>query len=465
MDTPVSFMEPGTQTLLEGIQATMRDLVVAADHAFEFEHWPDAFVLYSQVEQRTLTTGAPVNGHVCYRVGVMYERGNHVPKNSAIALRYFKQALQYLMPVCQTDPEARCDLAYMLENGYGVQEDKEKAVEYYRIAAEQGYPRAQVNLGYMYSNAYGVECDKAQAVKYYQMAADQGYTNAYTNLGYMYSNGYGIPQDKKIAVKYYKKAAKRGYARGLCNLGYMYDYGYGITQSKSEAAKYYYMAAVQGYSVAQCNLAYMFEHGHGVPLEKTKAVYYYQQAAAQAYPRALCNLAEMYSTGDKEAGIQLDKRKAVQYIVSAADQDYERAKNHLEQMLEGISRDGSDIQKLTFECLADTWPSLTMINNKFKNPLINTYLQQVFKGQGEFEPYRYIAVFYLVKEWPSKRAQAILNPNCKIAMCELCLVLKNCSLVPVELHPLVMKALIGLWQNHFQNTQEESFCGGEFAKS
>eukprot|EP01124_Arcella_intermedia_P016157 TRINITY_DN22725_c0_g1_i3.p1 TRINITY_DN22725_c0_g1~~TRINITY_DN22725_c0_g1_i3.p1 ORF type:complete len:288 (-),score=44.25 TRINITY_DN22725_c0_g1_i3:547-1410(-) len=261
-------LEPETRSLLNDVHSTIDQLVKYADHQFEFEHWSDAFALYSEVEKRTENAASSKNGHVFYRVGVMHERGNYVQKNSIKAKRYFKLALTHLQPICETDPEARCDLAYMLENGYGVEEDKEKAVEYYRIAAQQGYPRAQVNLGYMYSNAYGVECDKAQAVRYYQMAADQGYTNAYTNLGYMYSNGYGIPQDKFMAVKYYEKAANRGYARGLCNLGYMYDYGYGVTQSKKEAAQYYAKAAKQGYSVAQCNLAYMYEHGLGVPLDK-----------------------------------------------------------------------------------------------------------------------------------------------------------------------------------------------------
>jgi len=253
-----------------------------------------------------------------------------------------------------------------------------------------------------------------------------------------------------MAVKYYKKAAKRGYARGLCNLGYMYDYGYGIAQSKGEAANYYRMAAVQGYSVAQCNLAYMYEHGLGVSLDKKKAVYYYQLAATQSYPRALCNLAEMYSTGDKEAGIQMDKKKAVQYIVAAADLDYDSAKLNLEHMLKGTFRGGVDFQELAFNCLAETWPTLTMVKNKFKNPIIDTYLQFIFKGEGKFESYRDVAVYTLLHEWPSKRSQIIINLNCKIAIIELCLVINNLGSIPTELYPLILRKVIGFWQDHSQ---------------
>ena len=34
----------------------------------------------------------------------------------------------------------------MYNNGYGIEQDKTKAVEWYRKAAEQGYARAQNNL-------------------------------------------------------------------------------------------------------------------------------------------------------------------------------------------------------------------------------------------------------------------------------------------------------------------------------
>jgi TPR repeat protein len=442
MTAAIPFLDSTTPTLLASPSATIQQLVSAADHSFEFEHWADAFLLYSKVEERTLKEGVKINGHVCYRMGVMYARGNYVKKDYAKALSYFKKALVYLTPICESDPEARCDLAYMLENGYGVQEDKVKAVEYYRIAANQGFARAQVNLGYMYSNGYGVECDKAQAVKYYKMAADQGYTNAFTNLGFMASNGYGMAQDKKMAVRYYKKAAKRGYARGLCNLGYMYDYGYGVPHSKVLAAKYYSLAAEQGYSVAQCNLAYMYQYGFGVPLNKKIAVYYYQLAADQSYPRALCNLAEMYIYGDESAGISLDPKKAVLYFIWAADQEYERANTYLSRLLSGDTH-----RSIALEYLSDLWPTLTMTKSfEFKNQIFEETLSQIFKGSVQFQNYTSIALYHLMKEWPNAKANALLHPSCKHALETVTLILRQHIQILPDLQPLILKAIVGNWK-------------------
>jgi uncharacterized protein len=53
----------------------------------------------------------------------------------------------------------------MYKNGYGVEKDYKKAVEWYIKSAEQGNPSAQNNLGFMYYNGYGVEKDYKKAVE------------------------------------------------------------------------------------------------------------------------------------------------------------------------------------------------------------------------------------------------------------------------------------------------------------
>jgi len=287
-----------------------------------------------------------------------------------------------------------------------------------------------------------VECDKSEAVKYYKMAADQGYTNAFTNLGFMASNGYGMVKDKNMAVRYYKKAAKRGYARGLCNLGYMYDYGYGVPHNKVMAAKYYSLAADQGYSVAQCNLAYMYQYGFGVPLDKKTAVHYYQLAADQSYPRALCNLAEMYIYGDESAGINLNPKKAVLYFILAADQEYDRANTYLQRIL------GGDIHRsIALEYLSDLWPTLTITKNyEFKNLLFQQTLSEILKGNSKFQTYTTIALYQLMREWPSPKAIALLHPSCKMALLTIALILKKHIQILPDLLPLILKAIIGNWK-------------------
>ncbi len=51
---------------------------------------------------------------------------------------------------------------------------------------QQGYASAQNNLGYMYDQGQGVPQDYEQAIDWYRKAAEQGYAEAQCNLGSMY---------------------------------------------------------------------------------------------------------------------------------------------------------------------------------------------------------------------------------------------------------------------------------------
>ena len=121
-----------------------------------------------------------------------------------------------------------------------------KAVEWYRIAAEQGYADAQYNLGIMYDNGRGVPQDYAEAVRWYRKAAEQGRARAQFNLGYMYENGQGVTQDYAEAVRWYRKAAEQGYADAQFNLALRYKNGQGVPKDLSEARRWFQKAADQG---------------------------------------------------------------------------------------------------------------------------------------------------------------------------------------------------------------------------
>jgi hypothetical protein len=54
----------------------------------------------------------------------------------------------------------------MNESGQGTPINLQKAVEWYRMAAENGLAKAQGNLGRMYASGTGVEKDPVQACKW-----------------------------------------------------------------------------------------------------------------------------------------------------------------------------------------------------------------------------------------------------------------------------------------------------------
>jgi uncharacterized protein len=56
--------------------------------------------------------------------------------------------------------------------------DYQKAVEYFKLSANQENQFAQYNLATMYENGHGVEEDLVKAKEYYQLSANQGYEPA-----------------------------------------------------------------------------------------------------------------------------------------------------------------------------------------------------------------------------------------------------------------------------------------------
>ena len=133
------------------------------------------------------------------------------------------------------DVVAQNNLGLMYLRGDGVPKDLKEAVKWYQKAADQGDAPAQFNLGLMYRNGEGVEQDFKEAVEWYRKAALQGHANAQFNLGVMYRKGQGVEQDFMEATKWFRKAAEQGIANAQYALGLMYEKGQGVEQDFKEA--------------------------------------------------------------------------------------------------------------------------------------------------------------------------------------------------------------------------------------
>ena len=66
----------------------------------------------------------------------------------------------------------------MYRQGQGVSRDYDKAVKWFRNAANQGFAYAQFNLGLMYANGNGVPQEIVQAYVWFSLAAAQGHEYA-----------------------------------------------------------------------------------------------------------------------------------------------------------------------------------------------------------------------------------------------------------------------------------------------
>ena len=86
----------------------------------------------------------------------------------------------------------------------------EKALEYFKEAAELGDAIAQFFTGMMYDEGVGISQDFEQAVFWYTKAAEQGDASAQCRLGRMYRDGEGVAKDREQASYWYKKAGEQG---------------------------------------------------------------------------------------------------------------------------------------------------------------------------------------------------------------------------------------------------------------
>ena len=266
-------------------------------------------------------------------LGVMYFEGKDIEQD------YEKAAEWFLKAAKQGNGNAQRYLGYMYYHGKGVEQNYEKAAEYWRKAAEQGIAVAQFNLGYIYESGEGVPRDYAKAAEWYKKAAAQGHKRAQYNLATMYEEGEGVEQDYGKAAAWFEKAAEQGYVTAQGKLATMYDKGLGVPQDYGKAAKWYEKAAEQGNYNSQFILATRYYDGQGVPQDYGKAAEWYKMGAVQGHVEAQYQLAYMYYRGK---GVPQDYGKAIEWNEKAAAQGYAESQFVLGNMYyegEGVSRD------------------------------------------------------------------------------------------------------------------------------
>ena len=218
--------------------------------------------------------------------------------------------------------KAEYDLARHYARGDGVPQDYSLAVKYLRQSAEQGYADAETDLGSYYAHGLGVEKNLLIALEWYRKAAAKREPLAEYCLGYAYAHGEGVPQNLVVALEWWEKSAKQGQADAQNALGQSYFHHQipGNTNRMNDyapAAKWLRLAAEQGYVSSMNNLAFLYQNGLGVRLDLAEARKWYGVAAHEGDAMAQANLGLMYEEG---AGIPSDLVEAYKWFVLSAEQ-------------------------------------------------------------------------------------------------------------------------------------------------
>lgn len=169
----------------------------------------------------------------------MYETGNGVLKDDRQAAEWYQKAAE------QADTFAQYRLSWHYRNGEGVPQDLALSLRWLEQAAKAGNPDAQFDLAYAYHAGVNgmVEQNFERAAEWYQKAADGGHAIAWSNLGVLYRQGTGVPQSTAKAVACYEKASKMGSAIASANLAHLYINGEGVPQDMLRALELYRKAA------------------------------------------------------------------------------------------------------------------------------------------------------------------------------------------------------------------------------
>jgi TPR repeat protein len=130
---------------------------------------------------------------------------------------------------------AQAKLGYILDQS----EENEKAVIWFRKAAEQGNVDGQYGLGIMYAKGDGVEKTFSEAIIWIKKAADQGHLMAMRTYATALENGeLGISKDEDETLRWLRKAADQGDAISIRRLAQAYRWGeLGLVTDTIEANK------------------------------------------------------------------------------------------------------------------------------------------------------------------------------------------------------------------------------------
>lgn len=124
--------------------------------------------------------------------------------NKLFRKKEYTYAMDMYLKLVDEEPYALTNLGTMYEQGYAVEVDVHKAMEYYLRAAEKGNDTAMTAIANFYMSNSEIGIDYAKAYEWYKEA---GCTiGEYEALSKMYEYGVGVEKDLEKAKEYAAEA-------------------------------------------------------------------------------------------------------------------------------------------------------------------------------------------------------------------------------------------------------------------
>lgn len=144
-----------------------------------------------------------------YRLGREY-----IFSPSGVVQRDYKKAFDYLVVASKLgDPRAMFEVATMYDYALGVPKDLALAAKWYKYAADYGHAQGQYNFATMVETGDGVTKDEVEAYKYYRLAAAQGFFGVPYNAQTQKADKTGSVPIEELEKRLTKDQVKDGEAR------------------------------------------------------------------------------------------------------------------------------------------------------------------------------------------------------------------------------------------------------------
>lgn len=223
--------------------------------------------------------------------------------------------------------EAAVSLGVMYQKGNGVAKDTSRARALYEQAVEDGNPRAMNNLGLLYAQADGVKQDYQRAAELFAQAAATGMPQAMRNLATLYENGFGVPLDETRAQELYRAAAGTNVPAAIT---YVADARISLAEPGSADAVKIRSQAQRGDPIAQFQVAHETLNNEGATFaEIERAATYLTGLAKWGHGPSMFNLALLYRRG---IAVPQDYTLAYAWMLLADARDIGEAKPVLADM-------------------------------------------------------------------------------------------------------------------------------------
>ena len=214
---------------------------------------------------------------------------------------YFLTALQLALPRAESgDPAAQTLIAEIYWHGLGAAQDKEKAAEWYRFAANGGGREAQFTYASLLLRGEVVPLDDKLGETFMRKAAEAGHPRAQFNVGQFITAHRPTWAGFKKALPFYQAAAEAGIADAQYALANIWAEAKGVTFADDVKARAWLKKSAEaGLDSAQVEYGVWLANGRGGKADTKQARFWLTRAAVQGNVVAQNRLARIHAFADK----------------------------------------------------------------------------------------------------------------------------------------------------------------------